>query len=300
MEWGILTKMAKKNIFQTIFAGIGKIFNPDKAKKEAAKKAAKKAANDASKLAERKANARSQERSIELANNKVDEKSRPSTSKLAQATPTRGGKQVDYLETMKERLEPIINEANRRVEALKFRNLSSAALLRAEEESGRDYFNLDDLTDRESIIEEATRARVFLADKTSTIEGAKVFTAQLNAAIYKGKFGNQYHNWENKYKNFDISAIDEEIAKEVFRNYRKLEEIRAADIVGDGAYGSENLIIAMYDAQIRGEDSFMAGLEQLDAHYAMKKASWQKRFERSNSVASILGLYEDDSDEYYF
>lgn len=284
--------MAKKNIFQKIFAGIGKIFNPNKGKQEAAKKAVE----DASKLAGRRKSTRAAERDNDL----QESKPASSASKLVQQSATRNEKQVDYLETMKERLEPIINEANRRVENLKFRQLSSAALLRAEEESGRDYFNLDDLADRESIIKEATRARVFLADKTSTIEGAKVFTAQLNAAIYKGKFGNQYHNWENKYKNFDISAIDEDIAKEVFRNYRKLEEIRAADIVGDGAYGSENLIIAMYDAQIRGEDSFMAGLEQLDAHYTMKKTSWQKRFERANSVASILGFYEDDSDEYYF
>lgn len=288
----MVQKMAKKNIFQKIFMGIGKIFNSSKRKEEAAKKAVE----DASKLADRRKSTRTAERDNDL----QESKQATSASKLVQQAASRSEKQVDYLESMKERLEPIINEANRRAEALKFRQLSSAALIRAEEESGRDYFDIDELTDRSSIIKEATRARVFLADKTSTIEGAKVFTAQLNAAVYKGKFGNQYHNWENKYKNFDISTIDEDTAKEVFRNYRKLEEIRAADIVGDGAYGSENLIIAMYDAQIRGEDSFMAGLEQLDAHYAMKKASWQKRFERANSVASILGFYEDDSDEYYF
>lgn len=288
--------MAKKNIFQKIFVGIGKIFNSGKAKKEAAKKAV----DDASKLAERKADQKQKEHASELAEQKVESKPKTSASKLAQEQPTRSEKQADYIQAMKKRLEPIIEEANRRAEALKFRQLSSAALIRAEEESGRDYFDIDDLTDRPSIIKEATRARVFLADKTSTIEGAKVFTAQLNAAVYKGKFGNQYHTWEHKYKNFDTSTIDEEIAKEVFRNYRKLEEIRAADIIGDGAYGSENLIIAMYDAQIRGEDSFMAGLEQLNAHYAMKKESWQKRFERSNAVASILGFYEDDDDEYYF
>lgn len=288
--------MAKNNIFQKIFAGIGKIFNSNKRKEEAAKKAVE----NASKLADRKKSTRKAERDTGSAQQKSERGAEASASKLAPEVSYRTVNQPDYLESMKERLQPIISEANRRAEALKFRQLSSAALLRAEEESGRDYFDIDELTDRSSIIKEATRARVFLADKTSTIEGAKVFTAQLNAAIYKGKFGNQYHNWENKYKNFDIKTIDEEIAKEVFRNYRKLEEIRAADIVGDGAYGSENLIIAMYDAQIRGEDSFMAGLEQLDAHYAMKKDSWKKRFERANSVASILGLYEDDDDGYYF
>lgn len=288
--------MAKKNIFQKIFAGIGKIFNPNQRKEEAAKKAVE----NASKLADRKKSTREAERDTGSAQQKSERGAESPASKLAPQSSYRTTKQPDYLESMKERLQPIISEANRRVEALKFRQLSSAALLRAEEESDRDYFDIDELTDRSSIIKEATRARVFLADKTSTIEGAKVFTAQLNAAIYKGKFGNQYHNWENKYKNFDIKTIDEEIAKEVFRNYRKLEEIRAADIVGDGAYGSENLIIAMYDAQIRGQDSFMAGLDQLDAHYTMKKASWQKRFERANSVTSILGFYEDDNNGYYF
>jgi hypothetical protein len=193
-------------------------------------------------------------------------------------------------------LEPIISEANRRIELIQAHGYASAALQRAEQESGRDYFSLDELETAPQIIEEATRARVFIADKTSTIEGAKIYTAQLNAAEFRGKFGNEYHTWEHKFKNFDTSTIDEEMAKQVFSNYRKLEEIRAADITGDGAYGSENLIIAMYEAQIRGEDSFMAGLEQLDAHYRMKTTEWKSRFERANEVGDILGTVTDDGD----
>lgn len=202
-------------------------------------------------------------------------------------------REVEAIQTMKDRLEPLISEANRRIELLQSQGYASAALSRSEQETGRDYFTLDDATTRGEIIEEATRARVFLADETSTIEGAKIYTAQLNAAEFRGKFGNQYHTWEHKFKNFDTSLIDEEIAKTVFSNYRKLEELRAADITGDGAYGSENLIIAMYEAQVRGEDSFMVGIDQLDAHYRKKTREWQSRFERANEVGSILGTLVD-------
>lgn len=204
-------------------------------------------------------------------------------------------------EQKRKELEPIIDEANRRIGNIVNLGLQSAALSRVEEETGRPYLTLDDAETIPQLITEATRARVFLNDKTSTIEGAKVYTAQLNAEEFRGKFGNQYHTWEHKFKNFDTNSIDEEIAKRVFANYRKLEELRAADIVGDGAYGSENLIIAMYDAEIHGEDSFDAGLDQLNAHYAQKTEEWQNRFERSNSVAAILGFYlNDDEEGWYF
>lgn len=204
-------------------------------------------------------------------------------------------------ERKRKELEPIIDEANRRIGNIVNLGLQSAALSRVEEETGRPYLTFDDAETIPQLITEATRARVFLNDKTSTIEGAKVYTAQLNAEEFRGKFGNQYHTWEHKYKNFDTNIIDEEVAKRVFENYRKLEELRAADIVGDGAYGSENLIIAMYDAEIHGEDSFDAGLDQLNAHYTQKTEEWQARFERSNSVAAILGFYVDNDEEgWYF
>lgn len=200
-------------------------------------------------------------------------------------------------ERKRKQLEPIIDEANRRIGNIVNLGLQSAALSRVEEETGRSYLTLDDAETIPQLITEATRARVFLNDKTSTIEGAKVYTAQLNAEEFRGKFGNQYHTWEHKYKNFDTKVIDEEVAKRVFENYRKLEELRAADIVGDGAYGSENLIIAMYDAEIHGEDSFMAGLDQLESHHKQKTEEWQERFERANSVVAILGFYADNDEE---
>lgn len=201
---------------------------------------------------------------------------------------------------MRDKLEPIISEANRRIELIKSQGLTSAAILRAEQETGRDYFSLDELDTIPELIKEATRARVFLTDETSTVEGAKIYTAQMNAAEFRGQFGNQYHTFEHKFKNFNTAVIDEDIAKVVFSNYRKLEELRAADITGDGGYGSENLIIAMYDAQLHGEDSFMSGLELLDSHYRKKTEEWRSRFERANEVTSILGtITHSNADEDY-
>ena len=225
----------------------------------------------------------------------------PLRQKSVQSVQQEPNSRLAEVEKMRKRFEPIIDEANRRVDLILNSGLSSAALSRAEQESGYQYFSLDDIDSQEKLIQEATRARVFLSDETSTIEGATIYTAQLNAAEFRGKFGNKYHTWEHKFKNFDTTAINEEIAKTVFSNYRKLEELRAADITGDGAYGSENLIIAMYDAQVRGEDSFMIGLEQLDAFYRKKTLEWRTRFNRANEVSDILGVYENyDKGGLYF
>ena len=222
------------------------------------------------------------------------------TKASQQATKQLEDTQQQKVDEAREKLEPIISEANRRIELIKSQGLTSAAVLRAEQETGRDYFSLDEIETIPELIKEATRARVFLADETSTIEGAKIYTAQLNAAEFRGQFGNQYHTFEHKFKNFNTAVIDEDVAKIVFSNYRKLEELRAADITGDGAYGSENLIIAMYDAQLHGEDSFMAGLEQLDSYYRKKTTEWRSRFERANEVTSILGtiIHSNENGDY--
>ena len=229
------------------------------------------------------------------------ERESTAASQQAKATgQTEEDSQQRKVDETRDKLEPIISEANRRIELIKSQGLTSAAVLRAEQETGRDYFSLDELETIPELIKEATRARVFLADETSTIEGAKIYTAQLNAAEFRGQFGNQYHTFEHKFKNFNTAVIDEDVAKIVFSNYRKLAELRAADITGDGAYGSENLIIAMYDAQLHGEDSLMAGLEQLDSYYAKKTTEWRSRFERANEVTSILGtvIHSNADDDY--
>lgn len=169
------------------------------------------------------------------------------------------------LETLKAVNEHIIREANHRIEMIQASGYTSRAIHRLENESDQLYFNIDDVTSREELIQELTRARVFINDDGSTLLGAKVETAQISAEQYRGKFGNEYFNKENNYARFDIKSIDPQTAEKVFDSYRKLESIRQSQMANDGGYGSENLIIALYDAEIRGMDSLVYGADLLDA-----------------------------------
>jgi hypothetical protein len=131
-------------------------------------------------------------------------------------------------------------------------------------------------------------------DKGSTVDGARIETAQIHAAEYKGKFGNEYNNKENEFARFDIKSINKDAASRAFESYRKIEEHRAAEIIGDGAYGSENLIIALYDAEIRGNDSLVYGEELLDTYIKTSTDSWKKATEDANMITGITGVIEDN------
>ena len=124
----------------------------------------------------------------------------------------------DDLDYGKSQLEELFSEANRRIEMIKARGFTSYAIDRVEVEGGKDYFDIEEVTDRESLIEQLTRVRVFLNDKGSTVEGAILDTAQINSEIYKGKFGNQYNTEEYDHKRFDNKIIDEDIAKRAFES----------------------------------------------------------------------------------
>lgn len=182
------------------------------------------------------------------------------------------------LDRLREQYSDLISEANQRWELIKSQGLESMAIDRAQNEIGRDYFSLDFALTENDIITEVTRARVFIADQTSTLEGAKLYTAEINSEEFRGKFGSKYRTPEYGNKGFDTNVIDEEYAKEVFRSYRMLEEEKQ-DLIK--SYGSENLIIAMYDARVRGNDPFLAGLDLIDTWYATKTKTWNDRFDEA-------------------
>lgn len=182
------------------------------------------------------------------------------------------------IESMREQYADLISEANQRWEMIESQGFKSMAISRAKDETGRDYFSLDFAENEQDVLEEATRARVFLADRTSTLEGAELYTAEISAEQFRGKFGSKYRTPEYGNKGFDINVIDEEYAKEVFSSYRKLEEEKQGLIQ---EYGSENLIIAMYDAKVRGEDPFMQGHHLIETWYKTKTDEWENRFEEA-------------------
>ena len=182
------------------------------------------------------------------------------------------------LDRLRDKYSDIISEANQRWELIESQGLESMAVSRVESEVGRNYFTLDEAQTEGDIIAEVTRARVFLADQTSTLEGAKLYTAEINSEQFKGKFGSKYRTPEYDNKGFDTTIIDEEYAKEVFRFYRMLEEEKQELIK---SYGSENLIIAMYDARVRGNDPFLAGLDLIETWYTTKQKTWNDRFQQA-------------------
>lgn len=200
------------------------------------------------------------------------------------------------LDRLRDKYSSIISEANQRWELIENEGLQSMAVSRALDEVSTPYFSLDSQTSEADILKEVTRANVFLSDQTSTIEGARLYTAQIGAERFRGKFGSEWATKENNNRTFDASVIDEEYAKEVFRSYRMLEETKQGLIM---AYGSENLIIAMYDAKVRGEDPYTYGSDVLSAWYATKQADWNSRFETARSNYEQSRSYEHGTVEDY-
>lgn len=198
------------------------------------------------------------------------------------------------LKQWKLQLEPLVSEANHRIEMIQAAGYVSYALDRVQREGGYDYFDLENANTREELVREMTRIRVFMNDKGSTVEGARLETAQIHAAEYRGKFGNEYNNKENEFARYDVKSIDKDAASRAFSSYRKIEEHRAAEIIGDGAYGSENLIIALYDAEIRGKDSLVYGEELLDTYIKTSTDSWKRATEDANMITGITGVIEDN------
>lgn len=200
------------------------------------------------------------------------------------------------LEEAKFKLEPLVREANMRIEMIQSAGYTSYALDRViHEGGGRDYFDLEDVKTREELVRESTRLRVFINDRGSSIDGAKLETAQIYADKYKGKFGNQYKTEENDFKSYDTSIIKGSIAKIAFRNYRILEETKASLIPDElHGYGSENLINALYDAEVRGLDSQTYGADLLDTFERVKSKDGEDARQKANLISGITGIVEDN------
>ena len=163
------------------------------------------------------------------------------------------------LDPLREQLSVLVNQANERVSQLVQEGLTSRALLEATRSRLRQSKRIDDdvefradLKTRREINREFARVHAFLNDYTSTTEGANDFQSKLSS--YKGAFGSQ---WQAEFgKNYDTNRIDEDKAKLAFDIYRHVVEAaggweRAVGIFQGKeslvGYGSENLIIAIYD-----------------------------------------------------
>ena len=163
------------------------------------------------------------------------------------------------LDPMREQLSVLVNMANERANQLISSNLISRALLEAQRTLARQTSRSEDeelfksnLKTRQQINREFARVHAFLNDYTSTPEGAENFKTNLQDLA--GAFGAQWNDGTGK--NYDTSRIDDDIAAQTFDIYRKTVEAAGGweravgmfqgkeSLIG---YGSENLIIAIYD-----------------------------------------------------
>ena len=192
------------------------------------------------------------------------------------------GSFLDYITSPERQLDSILAEkhkleyeVNYRIKQIKDAGLTSRAVERIEHETGNEFLDFSAIENREDLIREITRARVFLGDDGSTIPGARIETAQIYGEQYKGKFGNEYNTEKHNFARYDTTVIDPEVAKRAFEAYRKIEEIRALELANSGGYGSENMIIALYDAEIRGQDSLVYGIDLLNAVKLKNDDDWR-------------------------
>lgn len=216
---------------------------------------------------------------------------------------------ASQLADYKDKFAPLVELANNNITKIKEAGYNSLAVDRIERQVGREYFDISSAETRGELMAEITAVRVFLADKGSTLNGAKLETIETNSAIYKGKFGNQYNKEEYNFARYDITTIDEDAAKRAFENYRKIEEIRASQIgtqklaiETESVYGSENLIIAMYDFEINKDekysyfkgDSFDFANDILNTFIQQTDTAWKPIENEAKETMAISGVYYDN------
>lgn len=171
------------------------------------------------------------------------------------------------LDPLREQLAVLVDQANQRVRELRFLGLGSRALEEANRTQKRkptrysdDLPFRADLKRRRDINIEFARVHEFLNDYTSTVEGAGNFENDISRL--RGQFGANW-NTEGTGKNYNTEIIDDETAKKAFEIYRKVIEAaggweRAVGMLKGKesliGYGSENLIVNIYDMVENNED----------------------------------------------
>jgi len=216
------------------------------------------------------------------------------------------------LENWKERFQPIVDAANYRIQELHEKGLTTLELERFQRGDETKEFNIKDITDVNELRSTLTQIRVFLNDAGESDDKAFLETAMLSAELYRGQFGNEYQENKARFNLHDVvdeegtikrKAIDPDIASRAFRAYRRLEEEYAA-VIGrqgsEGVYGSENLIIAIYDMESRGMDGQSYGKDLLESWMN----EWLKEKEgvtfSLTEAEAMFGSWDDFINRRYF
>lgn len=218
----------------------------------------------------------------------------------------------DELEEWKQRLQPLVDSANYRIDELHGEGITTVTLERFQQGDENKMFDISNITDIDELRAMLTQIRVFLNDAGESDDKAFLETAMLSAEIYRGQFGNEYQEDKKRFNLHDVideegaikrQAINPDVASRAFEAYRRLEEEYGAVIGrqgGDGVYGSENLIIAIYDWEARGMDGQLYGKELLE--------SWMNEYLKElegvnfslSEANALFGTWDDFIRRRYF
>lgn len=197
--------------------------------------------------------------------------------------------------SMKKDAQPLIDEANRVLTLLNDKGISTLSQQRVYDEFiqlGRSEFSFEEAKTYNEIVSEITRAKTFLnAPETNVLTGSRT---QRNRALHK-KYASQLESLQtNDYVNMGLIPSEEE-AKQIFKNYRKIEEFWAGRIGKQGqkgVYGSENLILYMIDVHNRGLDELEYGMQALENFDIESTPEFKELIQQRNRVTGISGLFQ--------
>lgn len=208
------------------------------------------------------------------------------------------------LNEIRSRFQSLQAKANARAEALQAAGIAeySRAFNEAADKMGAYrsndayLFDVNDTQRYREIRREVERMNKFLNDETSTVEGVQKMIA---AEKYKGAFSG---GWYKKYGvSYDKSRIDEDRAKIAFSIYRRLEESGDSreKIIGDLGYGSESLIMQIYDmvveSGIENDDSVQYWAEYGDILEETSRRLDDLYIRKYNKAHDIMEDGDEDS-----
>ena len=204
-------------------------------------------------------------------------------------------RELRAIKKMKTEAQPLITEANRVFKLMENEGISTLSQKRVYDDFsklGRTEFTLSDASSYNDIVSEITRAKSFLnAPDTNILTGRR---AQRNRSLYK-KYSSQLESLSNNTYLESGLIPSEADAKQIFANYRRIEEYNAARIGKQGqkgVYGSENLILYMIDVHNQGLDELEYGLKALDEFDLEQTPEFKELLKERNKVTGISGLFK--------
>lgn len=169
---------------------------------------------------------------------------------------------------MRETAQPLIKQANSVLDKLREKKIETLTRQRLEDDfkkTGRYYFSVDEAKSYNEIVSEITRASSFLnAPDTNAVTGERIARNQYLQSTYGEKAIQSLKSGDFISNGLIPTAED---AKEIFRNYRKVEKTWQGLIGKEGqkgVYGSDNLILYMIDVHNKGLDEELYGMKALE------------------------------------